>query len=43
MRKSKPGHGPKGFTILYKQLGTISTDELLAALNEDIKAIQEDF
>lgn len=43
MSKRKPINGPKGFTILYKQLGTISAEELLDALIEDIKAIQEDF
>jgi len=41
----KPGapFEPNGFTISYKNLGTISIDEFVHAVLEDIRILKEDY
>lgn len=41
MAGSKGPFEPTGFTILYKELGTISVDELAHALWEDIQVLKD--
>ena len=41
MSKDKGSFEPKGLTIGYRELGTISIDELAHALLEDIQALKD--
>lgn len=41
MRKSKGPFEPRGFTVDYKELGTISLDEFVQAVIADAKALSE--
>lgn len=41
MSKNRGSHEPRGLTIAYNALGTISIDELAHALIEDIQALKE--
>ena len=41
MSKSKGPFEPRGLTIDYKELGTISIDELVHAVIEDVQALKE--
>lgn len=40
MSKKRGSHEPDGLTVHYKQLGTVSMEELAHALIEDIKSIE---
>lgn len=39
--KNRGGFEPQGLTISYKELGTISIDELAHAVLEDIQALKD--
>ncbi len=41
MTKNKRPHGPPNLTISYKELGTISIDEMTHALVGDMQALKE--
>ncbi|WP_065331609.1 hypothetical protein [Tritonibacter mobilis] len=41
MAKKERGFEPKGLTIGYKELGTISIDELLHAIAADVHALKD--
>lgn len=41
MRKEKGKFDPRGLTIDYKELGTISIDELVHAIIEDVQALKD--
>lgn len=41
MSKKKPPFEPKGFTVEYKALGTISVEELAHAIIADLAALKE--
>ena len=41
MRKEKGTFDPRGLTIDYKELGTISIDELVHAIIEDVQALKD--